>query len=121
MTCSLPPLTLSSPGYLRVIELVTSLGVPGGVTRPGQRPLQVLSQCHFPGGRLRWRGRLYLTYEVDDWLDDLAATDIGSCRQAVLVGGDASGNGTRWYRTASPKPERLTEEYLAEPATEEEA
>lgn len=25
-----PPLTLSSPGYLRVIELVASLGVPGG-------------------------------------------------------------------------------------------
>jgi len=25
-----PPLTLSSPGYLRVIQLVASLGVPGG-------------------------------------------------------------------------------------------
>ena len=26
---------------------------------------------------------LYLTDEVDDWLDDLAATDIGSYRQVV--------------------------------------
>jgi len=30
----------------------------------------------------------------------------------LLVGGDKSGNWTRWYRTAIPKAERLYEEYL---------
>jgi len=39
----------------------------------------------------------------------------------LLVGGDKSGNWTRWYRKAIPKAERLYEEYLAERATEEEA
>lgn len=120
---------------------------------------------------------LYLTDEVDAWLDGLAATDLDSYRQVVagievlaevgpslgrplvdrvkgsrlhgmkelrpgssgateirvlfvfdpwrsailLVGGDKSGNWTRWYRTVIPKAERLYEEYLAERALDEEA
>ncbi len=120
---------------------------------------------------------LYLTDEVDAWLEGLAATDIDSYRQVVagievlaevgpslgrplvdrvkgsrlhgmkelrpgsagtteirvlfvfdpgrsailLVGGDKSGNWTRWYRTAIPRAERMYEEYLAERATDEEA
>lgn len=120
---------------------------------------------------------LYVTDEVDAWLDGLAATDVDSYRQVVagidvlaevgpslgrplvdrikgsrlhglkelrpgstgtteirvlfvfdpwrsailLVGGDKSGNWTRWYRTAIPQAERLYEEYLAERATDEEA
>jgi hypothetical protein len=38
----------------------------------------------------------------------------------LLVGGDKSGNWTRWYRTAIPKAERLYEEYLRERTTDEE-
>lgn len=120
---------------------------------------------------------LYLTDEVDAWLDELAASDVDSYRQVVagidvlaaggpslgrplvdrvkgsklhgmkelrpgsagtteirvlfvfdpwrsailLVGGDKSGNWTRWYRTAIPRAERLYEEYLDERTTDEEA
>ena len=120
---------------------------------------------------------LYLTDEVDEWLDDLATSDADSYAQVVagievladvgpslgrplvdrvkgsrlhgmkelrpgsagsteirvlfvfdpwrsailLVGGDKSGNWTRWYRTAIPRAERLYEEYLHERTTEEEA
>jgi hypothetical protein len=39
----------------------------------------------------------------------------------LLVGGDKSGNWTRWYRTAIPRAERLFEEYLRERTKEEEA
>ena len=39
----------------------------------------------------------------------------------LLVGGDKSGNWTRWYRTAIPRAERLYEEYLTERAMDEEA
>jgi hypothetical protein len=118
---------------------------------------------------------LYLTDEVDAWLDGLAVSDADSYAQVVagidvladvgpslgrplvdrvkgsrlhgmkelrpgssggteirvlfvfdpwrsailLVGGDKSGNWTRWYRTAIPKAERLYAEYLDERAKEE--
>ena len=39
----------------------------------------------------------------------------------LLVGGDKSGNWTRWYRTAIPRAEALYEEYLRERARDEEA
>ena len=120
---------------------------------------------------------LYLTDEVDAWLDGLAGSDADSYAQVVagidvlsevgpslgrplvdrvkgsrvhgmkelrpgssgsteirvlfvfdpwrsailLVGGDKSGNWTRWYRTAIPKAERLYEQYLRERAADEEA
>ncbi|NQW72663.1 MAG: DNA-binding protein, partial [Actinobacteria bacterium] len=69
---------------------------------------------------------LFLTDEVDRWLDDLATSDADSYAQVVagidllaavgpslgrpLVGGDKSGNWTRWYFTAIPRAERLYEE-----------
>jgi hypothetical protein len=118
---------------------------------------------------------LYLTDEVDAWLDGLAVSDADSYAQVVagidvladvgpslgrplvdrvkgsrlhgmkelrpgssggteirvlfvfdpwrsailLVGGDKSGNWTRWYRAAIPKAERLYAEYLDERAKEE--
>jgi hypothetical protein len=120
---------------------------------------------------------LYLTDEVDEWLDDLAVSDADSYAQVVagidvlsevgpslgrplvdrvkgsrlhgmkelrpgssgsteirvlfvfdpwrsailLVGGDKSGDWTRWYRTAIPRAERLYEEYLRERTADEEA
>jgi hypothetical protein len=120
---------------------------------------------------------LYLTDEVDEWLDDLAASDADPYAQVVagidvlaevgpslgrqlvdrvkgsrlhgmkelrpgssggtemrvpfvfdpwrsailLVGGDKSGNWTRWNRTAIPRAERLYEEYLRERTADEEA
>lgn len=120
---------------------------------------------------------LYLTDEVDAWLDELATSDRESYRQVVagievlaqvgpslgrplvdrvkgsrlhglkelrpgssgsteirvlfvfdpwrsailLVGGDKSGNWTRWYRRAIPRAETLYEEYLRERARDEEA
>ena len=39
----------------------------------------------------------------------------------LLVGGDKSGNWTRWYFTAIPRAERLYEEYASERTMEEEA
>lgn len=38
----------------------------------------------------------------------------------LLVGGDKSGNWTRWYQAAIPRAERLYEDYLHERAIEEE-
>jgi len=38
----------------------------------------------------------------------------------LLVGGDKSGNWTRWCQAAIPRAERLYEDYLHERATEEE-
>ncbi len=42
------------------------------------------------------------------------------CSAILLVGGDKSGNWTRWYRTAISKAERLYEEYLRERTTDQE-
>lgn len=39
----------------------------------------------------------------------------------LLIGGDKSGNWTRWYRAAIPKAEKLYEHYLRERTSEEEA
>lgn len=120
---------------------------------------------------------LYLTDEVDRWLDALATSDADSYAQVVagidvladvgpslgrplvdrvkgsrlhgmkelrpgsagsteirvlfvfdpwrsailLVGGDKSGNWTRWYRIAIPRAERLYAEYLRERMADEEA
>lgn len=39
----------------------------------------------------------------------------------LLVGGDKSGNGARWHRTAIPRAGRLREEYLSERTADEAA
>ncbi len=81
-----------------------SVGVMDGVDPVrirGQPGRQMFSGCQTLAGGCAVAWDLFLTDEDDPW------------RSAILlVGGDKSGNGTRWYRTAIPRAERLRDEYV---------
>jgi hypothetical protein len=57
---------------------------------------------------------IWLTGEVEAFLDELYVSDLGSHQLVNQVAGDKSGQWERWYRAAIPRAEQLYEDYLAE-------